>query len=164
MFHAKSCIAALAAAAATAAAVAVLPASGQTPAATSTQTLTFHSTQKPHDFLVQSQRPHKQSIGDRYVFTSTLHQAGKIVGRLEGDCLAVDRTYEVLDCQLVVFLHDGLLTLHGARVTRRSIPVVGGTRDDYAITGGTGAYAHASGTMTREEGAHGDTLTLTLTP
>lgn len=164
MPNAKPLIAALAATAVTAAAVAVIPAQGETPAPATTQTLTFLSTQKQHDFLVQSQRAHKESIGDRYVFTSTLHQAAQTAGRVEGDCLAVDSAYEVLNCQLVVFLRDGLLTLHGARVTRRSIPVAGGRRDDYAITGGTGAYANASGTMTRKEGARGDTLTFTITP
>ena len=42
---------------------------------------------------------------------------------------------------------DGRLTLQGASVSK-PIPGVGGTGEQYAITGGTGAYQGATGTMT----------------
>ena len=45
---------------------------------------------------------------------------------------------------------NGRLTLHGASVSK-PIPGVGGTGEEYAITGGTGAYQGATGTMRAPE-------------
>ena len=44
----------------------------------------------------------------------------------------------------------------------KRIPRVGGTGEHYAITGGTGAYQGAAGTMTRTGNSNRDTLTLSL--
>jgi hypothetical protein len=44
----------------------------------------------------------------------------------------------------------------------KRIPRVGGTGEHYAITGGTGAYQGAAGTMTRTGNGNRDTLTLSL--
>ena len=147
------------AAAALAAAVAVLPAHGQAPAAT--RTLTFTSTQSAADFKQVDAKPKGDSVGDTFIFSTTLRAAGKLAGRMEGDCLAIDARYEALDCSLVAILADGQLTARGAGLDK-PIPGVGGTKEEYAITGGTGAYVGASGVITRKGNGKADTLTVLL--
>ena len=147
------------AAGAIAALAAVLPAHGQDSA--QTRTLTFTSAEKHGDERAIDTRPKGPSVGDRWLLASTLRQAGKPAGRLEADCVGIDKTYDVLQCTVVVILRDGRLTLHGASVSK-PIPGVGGTGEEYAITGGTGAYQGATGTMTRRGNDKRDTLTFTL--
>ena len=106
-------------------------------------------------------RPKGPSVGDRWLLASTLRQAGKTAGRLEGDCVAVDKRFGVLQCTVVVILADGRITLQGASVDER-IPGVGGRGEEYAITGGTGAYEGAAGTMRRTGDGRRDTLTFSL--
>jgi hypothetical protein len=139
-----------------AATVAVLPAHGQ-----ATRTLVFASVQKGGEEHMVDARPKGMSVGDRWLLASTLRQAGKDAGRLEGDCVGVDKRFGVLQCSLVVILPDGRLTLQGASVDKR-IPGVDGRGEEYAITGGTGAYVGAVGTMRRDGDGDSDTLTFTL--
>jgi hypothetical protein len=147
------------AAALSAAAAFVLPAAGQQPAG---RTLTFTSTQSRRDFTALDLGRHGESVGDRFEFATTLRQAGRVAGRLESDCVGVDATYRMLDCGVIVLLADGRLTMHGGYLAR-SVPGVGGTGEQYAVTGGTGAYAGASGTMRRRGNGTSDTVTITLT-
>ena len=142
-----------------AALVAVLPAQGQDQPGT--RTLTFTSTEKQGDEHAIDTRPKGPSVGDRWLLASTLRQAGKVAGRLEAECVGVDKTYGVLQCNVVVILRDGRLTLQGASVSK-PIPGVGGTGEQYAITGGTGNYQGATGTMRRTGNDKRDTLTFTL--
>jgi hypothetical protein len=148
---------ALAAALAAGSIAAVLPAHGQDHAAT----LKFTSTQGPRDEHQLDARPKGPSAGDRWLLSSTLHRNGRVAGRLEGDCTGIDESYEVMTCSLVVILPDGRLTLQGASVAKR-IPGVGGAGEEYAVTGGTGKYVRATGTMRRKSGRNRDTLTFTL--
>ncbi len=46
----------------------------------------------------------------------------------------------------------------------KPIPGVGGTQEEYAVTGGTGAYQGATGTMRRDGNGKRDTLTVALAP
>jgi hypothetical protein len=147
------------AAAATTALVAVLPAGGQEPAGL--QSFTFTSTQKQGDERYIDLPPKGPSAGDRIVLSSRLSEGGRAAGRLEGDCVLQDKPFAVIHCGIVVLRADGRLTLHGAYAGKR-IPRVGGTREEYAVTGGTGAYQGATGTLTRSGGGKRDTLTLTL--
>jgi hypothetical protein len=139
--------------------VAVLPAQGQAP--TGARTLTFTSTEKHGEEHAIDAPPKGPSVGDRWLLASTLRRAGKTAGRLEGDCVGVDKTFGVLQCSVVVILPDGRLTLQGASVSKR-IPGVGGIGEQYAITGGTGAYEGATGTMRREGDGKHDTLTFSI--
>lgn len=142
-----------------AALIAVLPAHGQDPPGA--RTLTFTSTEKQGEEHALDTRPRGPSVGDRWLLASTLRQAGKVAGRLEGDCVGVDKTFGVLQCSLVVILPEGRLALQGASVSKR-IPGIGGSGEEYAITGGTGAYQGATGTMRRSGNDKRDTLTFTL--
>jgi hypothetical protein len=147
------------AAGAVATAIAVLPAHGQS--APATRTLTFTSTEKQRDGNQVDVRPKGESVGDRFIFSSTLHQAGRVAGRVEGDCVAVDRTYQGLLCSGVGILPDGRIAVQGASLSKR-IPGVGGTAEEYVVTGGSGAYQGVTGTMTRKAGRKADTITFVL--
>jgi hypothetical protein len=144
---------------AVAAAVAALPASGQdTPGQ---RTLEFTSVQRPRDFKLIDMRPRGDSAGDRYTFSTTLRRGGRPAGRLEADCVAVDPTYQGLQCTTVAILADGRLTAQGAYLGKR-VPGVGRVREQYGVTSGTGAYEGATGVVTRSGSGKRDTLRLTL--
>jgi hypothetical protein len=139
--------------------VAVMPAQGQSP--TGARTLTLTSAEKQSEQRTIDTRPHGPSLGDRWLFASTLRQAGKPAGRLAGECVGVDKTYGVLQCSAVVILPDGRLSLHGASV-EKPIPGAGAAGEEYAITGGTGIYQGATGSMRRSGNGTRDTLTIEL--
>ena len=73
----------------------------------------------------------------------------------------LDATYQAQMCNLVAILADGRITLQGAGLDKK-LQGVGGTDEVFAITGGTGAYVGASGSMTRKGNGTRDTLTFTL--
>lgn len=145
-------------------AVAVIPAEGHhsyghDPMAT--QTLTFTATQGPRDEHFIDLAPRGPSAGDRVALVSRLRRDGKVAGRLTGDCAWTNVPSEILQCDLVLIMPDGRVTLQGAYANKR-IPHVGGTQEVYAVTGGSGAYDGATGSMRRTSGRDGDTLELTL--
>ena len=153
-----SLIAALSAAA-VAAGIAVLPASGQNQPAT--RTLTFVSTEKANDEKFVDVKPKGYSVGDSFLLSSLLHQGGHVAGRVEAHCSLQDPSYHAQACTITAILADGQITLQGAGLDKK-LPGVGSTGEAYAITGGTGAYVGASGTMTRKGNGKKDTLTFTL--
>jgi hypothetical protein len=154
-----SLIAALGAAAATAGGFAVLPASGQDQPAT--HTLTFVSTQKARDTKFVDVKPKGYSVGDSMLLSSLLHSGGHVAGRLEGHCDLLDPTYHSQMCTITAILAGGTITLQGAGLDKK-LPGIGDPGEVYAITGGTGAYVGAGGTMTRKGNGRRDTLTFTL--
>lgn len=148
-----------AAATALAAAVVALPASGQDQP--DRRTLSFVSTEKQRDFKFVDARPRGESVGDRFTFSSTLHSSGRRAGRLEADCVAVDATYEGLQCNGAAILADGRLAFQGASLGKR-VPGVGKVREEYVITGGSGAYEGVTGVMRRSGNGQRDTITFSL--
>jgi hypothetical protein len=149
----KMLLATLAAGGAVAAATA-LPATGQE--ATS-KTLTLTSVQAKGGERAIDAPPRGDSVGDRFVFASTLRRDGALVGRMEGDCLAVDLKFEGLQCTLTAVLADGSITLQGASLAKHIPGARAPSQDVYAITGGTGAYVGAAGTMRRSGNGKTDT-------
>ena len=150
----KTLLATLAVVTAVAAAVA-LPATGQeTPAA---RTLTLTSVQAKDAEHAIDTPPRGDSVGDRFVFASTLRASGKLAGRMEGDCLAVDLKFQGMQCTLTAVLADGSITLQGASLTKHIPGATAPSEDVYAITGGTGAYVGAAGSMHRSGNGRSDT-------
>jgi hypothetical protein len=147
------------AAGAVAATVAVLPAQGGE--ATSARKLTFTSIERKGDERVIDLGRQGPSVGDRWLLASTLQQDGKRAGRLEADCVGIDKRFGVLQCSVVVILAEGQLTLQGVQIMKR-IPGVTAAAEEYSITGGTGAYTGATGSMRRAGNDEPDTLTFTL--
>jgi hypothetical protein len=150
----KTLLATLAAGTAVAAAVA-LPATGQeTPAA---RTLTLTSIQAKGAERSIDAPPRGESMGDSFVFASTLRNGARMAGRMEGDCVAIDVKFEGLQCTLTAVLADGSITLQGASLTKHIPGATTPSADRYAITGGTGAYLGAAGTMRRSGNGKTDT-------
>jgi hypothetical protein len=151
-------IAALGAAAATTG-IAVPPASGQDQP--TTRTLTFASTQKRSDLKAIDVKPKGDSVGDSFLLSSLLHDGSRIAGRVEGQCVELDATYHPQMCTITAILADGRISLQGAGLDKK-LPGIGGTDEVFAVTGGTGAYVGASGSMTIKGNGQRDTLTFTL--
>jgi hypothetical protein len=120
------------------------------------RTLTFTGPDpKPRDVKMIDVKPKGLSNLDRYVVATSVRSGGHVVGRVHGECVILDRSYRGQDCHFVLVLRDGTITADGGGLDR-AIP--GAPRDpdpfadEYAVTGGTGAYAGASGEMvTRKE-------------
>lgn len=105
-----------------------------------------------------SQRSNSQ--GDVITFTNPLADAsGRMVGKIHVGCLtttgARDFLKSVLTCTGVLVLRDGTLTM--VANTSPGLPMTTG-----AITGGTGAYANATGVVVSKETGGGSLDTITL--
>jgi hypothetical protein len=144
-------------------ALAVSAADGQTG-----QTLNFNgSAPTARDVKQVDVRPHgRPSTGDQIIGAVALRQDGRLAGRLHLICTILDRSYEGQDCQFVLVLRDGTITASGGGLDRLlpgQRPSPPHSPDEYAITGGTGTYHGASGTMSMQ--AHRDdssAITLSL--
>ncbi len=142
-----------------AAVVAALPASGQDPA----RTLSFTTTQQTSDEQFIDLRPRGESPGDRFTVSSTIHMGGRRAGRVEADCVALDRRYQAFSCSGVALLPDGSITFHGASANKTLPGGVGARKAIYAVTGGTGNYSGAAGSATRTGNGKVDKFVLELT-
>ena len=160
----KSTLLAALATAAVVTGIVVLPATGHD--VKPTGTLAFTGKGSNRDQKMVDAPPKGISLGDHFLGAETLRQAGAPAGRMEVDCAAVDRTYAGQACSLTLILKDGQVTAQGAGVDKR-IPGVGGTTpptgDEFAITGGTGAYQGAAGTLRLKSGRT-DAVTLLFSP
>jgi hypothetical protein len=145
------------------AAVTALPAPGHD--VKPTGTLTFTGKGSNRDRKAVDVRPKGISLGDEFLGAETLRQASAPAGRMDADCVVIDRTYAGQACTVTLILKAGQVTAQGAGVDKR-IPGVGGTTpstgDELAILGGTGAYQGAAGTLRLKSGTAGDTVTLSF--
>jgi hypothetical protein len=88
-----------------------------------------------------------------------------MTGRLHLICTILDRSYRGQDCQGVLILRDGTITVTGGGLDRLlpgQHPTPSHT-DEMAVTGGTGAYLGATGVVSMQ--AHKDdssTITISL--
>jgi hypothetical protein len=131
------------------------------------RTLTFHgSAPTARDVKSFDVRPHGLSTGDHFVGAVALRQQGHMTGRLHVICTILDRSYRGQDCQGVLVLRDGTITISSGGLDRllpgqpASPPH---SPDEMAITGGTGAYRGATGVVSMQ--AHKDdssTITVSL--
>jgi hypothetical protein len=82
------------------------------------------------------------SLGDLYVYSGSAVQDGRTVGRGGGSCRVIHLEGDTAtrQCVLTLELEDGSLTM-------QSLYVSGTGPLDMAITGGTGAYSNARGTV-----------------
>ena len=157
----KSMVLAALAILAVAAGVMVLPAAGHD--VKPTGTLVFSGKGSSRDQKMVDVRPKGISLGDHFLGAETLRQAGAPAGRMEADCVIIDRRFEGQACSFTLILKDGQVAAQGAGVDKR-IPGVGGTTpptgDEFAILGGTGAYQGAAGTLRLKSGRTSDAVTL----
>src|SRR4051812_2552444 len=144
------------AAVAVATGVVVLPATGHD--VKPSGTLVFSGKGSSRDQATVDVRPKGISLGDHFLGSETLRHSGALVGRMEADCVVIDRRFQGQACSFTLILKDGQVSAQGAGVDTR-IPGVGGTTpptgDEFAILGGTGAYQGAAGTLRLKSGAPG---------
>jgi hypothetical protein len=126
------------------------------------RTLTFKGMGEPppRDFKVIDLKPRGLSNGDQFLAAGSLRSEGRVVGRGHVICTIIDRSYKGQDCHFVLVLRDGTITADGGGLDR----LLPGQhdpdplQDEFAVTGGTGAYEAASGTLTTRR----DRVTVTL--
>jgi hypothetical protein len=133
---------------------------GQTP-----RTITFMAAQPAKRDIKQIDvKPRGESLGDQTIGAVTVRLGGKPVGRLITACAAVDARYEGQMCTIIILTRDGEITAQGAG-EHRALPGQGGdpgTSDVFAITGGTGAYQRATGTVRPRSTSRGATIIVAL--
>ncbi len=101
-------------------------------------------------------------VGNHHYSAMTLLSDGSVAGRALLDCMVADPTYEGQMCTGVLLLDGGTLTLQNAG-EHKSIEGVDPGPEAFAVTGGSGKYAGASGEMTVGDSEEGP-LTITLLP
>jgi hypothetical protein len=86
--------------------------------------------------------PKGSSLGDTYVYSGTAIKEGRSVGRGGGSCQVIHINGEELttQCLITMELNRGSLTMQSLWVSRTSSL-------DMAITGGTGDFSNARGTV-----------------
>jgi len=84
------------------------------------------------------------SLGDSFVFTSDLTRHGKHVGHTGVQCTITSVEREESQCVGTAWTHKGQITVQG---------LLAGEPDEFelAITGGTGAFEDAGGTLVVDE-------------
>jgi hypothetical protein len=80
------------------------------------------------------------SLGDSFVFTSKLTRRGKKVGRAGGVCTITSTKREESQCVATARLRRGQITVQGLLAGEPEV-------FEFAITGGTGHYEGAEGTL-----------------
>jgi hypothetical protein len=125
-------------------AIAVSAADGQTG-----RTLEFAGS-IPRDGKTTDVRPRGTSTGDQFLVAVNLRTDGRVAGRGHFICTVIDNRYEGQDCQIVLVLRDGTVTAAGGGL-HKLLPGQPADpapfTDEFAVTGGTGAYGGASGTL-----------------
>jgi hypothetical protein len=126
------------------------------------RTLTFKGLDEPlpRDFKTVDLKPRGLSTGDQFLAAGSMRSGGRVAGRGHVICTIIDRSYKGQDCHFVLVLRDGTITADGGGLDR----LLPGQhdpdplQDEFAVTGGTGAYDGASGTLTTRR----DRVTITL--
>ncbi len=102
------------------------------------------------------------SPGDQLVLTNPLTEGSKTIGKLRARCTATAPAKTTSNTAFLQahFICEGVFTLPGGTLYANASIVKAGTEG--VITGGTGKYAGASGTLLSKEVKGGSTTTITL--
>jgi len=128
------------------------------------RTLTFRAVQiSPRDHHHVDVPPHGLSLGDRDVGAVSLRRNGELFGRAMANCTINDASFKGLQCAVTLVLRKGQITVQGGGLDR-NLPHAPppSNADVFAVTGGTGIYAGANGTLTISHGRHADFFTVAL--
>lgn len=140
-------------------------------AAAGTTTITFKEPEKGSTFTyvdVAPTAPKKHgfptaiSPGDQLVITNPLTEGGKTIGKLRARCTATANAKAANQNAFIQahFICEGVFTLPGGTLYGNASIVKAGTEG--VITGGTGKYVGAAGTILSKEVKGGSTTTITL--
>jgi hypothetical protein len=128
------------------------------------RTLTFRAPPPPpRDHHHVDVPPHGLSLGDRDVGAVSLRRNGELFGRAMAVCTINDASFKGQQCALTLVLRKGQITVQGGGLDR-NLPHAPppSNADVFAVTGGTGIYAGANGTLTISHGRHADFFTVAL--
>jgi hypothetical protein len=140
-------------------------------AAAGTTTITFTEPEKGSTFTyvdVAPTAPKKHgfptsiSPGDQLVITNPLTEGAKTIGKLRARCTATAAAKTANQNAFVQahFICEGVFTLPGGTLYANASIVKKGTEG--VVTGGTGKYVGAAGTILSKEVKGGSTTTITL--
>lgn len=139
--------------------------------AATTTTISFKEPEKGSTFTyvdVAPTAPKKHgfptsiSPGDQLVLTNPLTEGGKTIGKLRARCTATAAVGKTTGAAFVQahFICEGVFTLPGGSLYANASIVKSGTEG--VVTGGTGKYAGARGTIFSKEVKGGTDTTVTL--
>jgi hypothetical protein len=140
-------------------------------AGTGTTTLTFSEPEKGSTFTyvdVAPTAPKKHgfptaiSPGDQIILTNPLTEGSKTIGKLRARCTATAAAKTTNPNAFIQahFICEGVFTLPGGTLYGNASIVKAGTEG--VVTGGTGKYVGAAGTILSKEVKGGSTTTITL--
>lgn len=140
---------------------------GSGASAQSTKTLTFKELDQGSAFAFVDNAPTSNakgepsaSMGDAIVFTNPLtDRAGKRVGRPYVHCTAVVAARQA---NKAAFTCDGIMVVDGGTISIQAFLAKAGATVHGTVTGGTGAYANARGTLVSRPTKAGADDTITL--
>jgi hypothetical protein len=116
----------------------------------------------PRDHVHVDVPPHGLSLGDRDLGAVSLRRNGALSGRALVVCTINDASFQGLQCDWTLVLRKGQITGQGGGLDRKLPHATSPRNDVFAVTGGTGIYAGASGTLAIRHGSHADFFTVTL--
>jgi hypothetical protein len=128
------------------------------------RTLTFTAPPPaPRDQHQVDVPPRGLSLGDQVVGAVSLRTHGELFGRALVVCTINDASFQGQQCAFTLVLRNGQITVHGGGLDRTlpHAPPPGGA-DVFAVTGGTGSYTGATGTLTIRHGRHADFFIVSL--
>jgi hypothetical protein len=139
--------------------------------AATTTTLTFQEPEKGSTFTyvdVAPMAPKKHgfptaiSPGDQIVITNPLVEGTKTIGKLRARCTATAAVGKITDAAFANahFICEGVFTLPGGSLYANASIVKTGTEG--VVSGGTGKYAGARGTIVSKEAKGATETTITL--
>jgi allene oxide cyclase len=79
------------------------------------------------------------TAGDLLTFANPIYQSGEQIGRDQGDCIRIDPAEGKWECRWITYVGGGGITVEG--------PFYDSKDSTMAITGGTGRFQNARGTM-----------------
>jgi Allene oxide cyclase barrel like domain len=140
---------------------------GSSASAQGPTTLTFKELDEGSTFAFVDNAPTSKakgepsaSIGDAIVFTNPLADvAGKRVGRLYVHCTAV---VAAVQANKAAFACEGIMVVDGGTLFVQAFLPKAGATVRGTVTGGTGAYANARGTLVSRPTKAGADATITL--
>jgi hypothetical protein len=106
--------------------------------------------------------PRGLSLGDQVIGALSLKRHGQLFGRALLDCTISDKTFAGQQCTLDLVLRNGLITATTAGLDRPLPHQTPSSNDVFAVTGATGPYTGADGTITIIHGTQADTLVVHL--
>ena len=93
------------------------------------------------DTVIDADGDGKDSTGDLLTWANKVYDEtdSKVVGQDQGMCIRISPKQGSWECMWTTFLKDGHFTVEGPFYDTRANTI--------AVTGGTGAYSHATGNM-----------------